>query len=157
LFALKEDVVAEVGGYENVKIKMLPRLYRAGDGDCGICFEYAVHEAMNRGDGRVLERIRDAATLCNVPGNEIKSILFGVEKSGALQLIDTAKGILTEDSRLRYGTRGQPTKLRRHLATIAGAFRNRQTRAALHIRSEDFGKPICLLGFPIVTVGSPPR
>jgi hypothetical protein len=44
LYALKADVVAEVQGYPNVKLKMLPRLYKAGDGDCGICFEYAVHE-----------------------------------------------------------------------------------------------------------------
>ena len=43
LYALKADIVQEAGGYENLKLKMLPRLYRAGDGDCGICFEYAVH------------------------------------------------------------------------------------------------------------------
>jgi hypothetical protein len=147
LFALKQDVVAEVGGYENVKIKMLPRLYRAGDGDCGICFEYAVHEAMNRGDARVLERIKDAAILCNVPGTDIKSILFGVEKSGSLQLIDTAKNILTEDSRLRYGTKGQPAKLRRHLANIAGAFRNRQTRAALPYSIRGLWKADLFVGF----------
>jgi hypothetical protein len=60
LYALKADVVAEAGGYDEVKLKMLPRLYRKGDGDCGICFEYAVHEAISRGDGRVLERISDA-------------------------------------------------------------------------------------------------
>ena len=43
LYGLSADVVAEVGGYRNVKIKMLPRLYRRGDGDIGLCFEYAVH------------------------------------------------------------------------------------------------------------------
>ena len=43
LYGLRADVVAEVGGYRNVKIKMLPRLYRRGDGDIGLCFEYAVH------------------------------------------------------------------------------------------------------------------
>lgn len=112
LYALKADIVQEVGGYENVKLKMLPRLYLAGDGDCGICFEYAVHEAMNRGDARVIERVVDAAQQCNVPGQDLKSILFGVEKSGSLQLIDTARGILTDESRLRYGTKGQPAKLR---------------------------------------------
>lgn len=41
LYALKTEIVAEAGGYEGVKLKVLPRLYRAGDGDCGICFEYA--------------------------------------------------------------------------------------------------------------------
>lgn len=131
LYALKTDIVKEVGGYQNVKMKMLPRLYRAGDGDCGICFEYAVHEAMNRGDGRVLERINDAARLCRVPGKDTRSLLFGIEKSGSQQIIDTASGLLTDDSTLLSGSGGRPPKLKRHLATIAGAFRNRQTRLAL--------------------------
>lgn len=63
LYALKAEAVAEAGGYSGVKLFMLPRLYRAGDGDCGICFEYAVHEAISRSDARVLERIEDAAKL----------------------------------------------------------------------------------------------
>jgi len=110
LYALKAEITADVGGHESVRLRMLPRLYRAGDGDCGICFEYAVHEAMTRGDGRVLEKINDAARLCNVPGQDTTSILFGLEKKGSQQLIATANGVLTEDSRLLYGTRGQPVK-----------------------------------------------
>ena len=81
LYALKQDVVARLGGYDAITLDMLARVYRGGDGDCGICFEYAVHEAMSRSDPMVLERINDAARLCNVPGKEIKSILFGLEKS----------------------------------------------------------------------------
>src|SRR3990172_8880576 len=77
LYALKADVVAEVGGYDNVKLRMLPRLYRQGDRDCGICFEYAVHEALNRGEPSVLERIHDAMKVyCGVPGSVPASILF---------------------------------------------------------------------------------
>jgi hypothetical protein len=53
LYALKQSVVAEVGGIQNVKLFMLPRLHRAGDGDTGICFEYAVHDAVRRGDPAV--------------------------------------------------------------------------------------------------------
>src|SRR5262249_21783759 len=90
LYALKADVVEEAGGYDNLKVKMLPRLYRGGDGDCGICFEYAVHEAISRGDASVLERMTDAARLCKLTGDTPKSILFGLEKSGTQQLIDTA-------------------------------------------------------------------
>jgi len=127
LYSLKADV----GGFENVKLKMLPRLSRPGDGDYGICFEYAVHDAMAREDPMVIERVSDAMRLCNVPGQTAKSILFGVEKSGSQQLIDTAKESLTEDSRLLYGTRGQPVKLRKHLAGIAGAFRRPNTRLEL--------------------------
>jgi hypothetical protein len=147
LYALKQDVVREVGGYEQVKVKMLPRLYRAGDGDCGICFEYAVHEAMNRRDPRVLERIYDAARMCNVPGQDPVSILFGLEKSGSQQLIDTAATILTDESRLLYGTKGQPAKLRKHLGTIAGAFRNRQTRPALPYSIQGLWKADLFIGF----------
>ncbi len=131
LYAIKVEIIAEVGGYENAKLKMLPRMYRAGDGDCGICFEYAVHDAISRGDGRVLERISDAIKLCNIPGADIKSILFGLEKQGSQQLIATAGGILTEESRLRPGSKGQPLKLRRHLDRIARSFRDRKTRLIL--------------------------
>ena len=140
-------MVAEAGGYEGVKLKMLPRLYRAGDGDCGICFEYAVHEAMNSGDGRVLQRISDTAKLCNVPGKAPKSLLFGLEKSGTQQIIDSADELLTDDSRLLYGTRGQPAKLRRHLNMIAGAFRNRQTRLALPYSIRGLWKADLFVGF----------
>jgi hypothetical protein len=123
LYALKKEVVTEAGGYDGVKLLMLPRLYKAGDGDCGICFEYAVHDAIGRYDGRVLERIEDAAKLCNLTGQAPpKSILAGFEKTGTQQLIDTPSDALTDESRLLYGTRGQPAKLKRHLAQLAGAF-----------------------------------
>ncbi len=147
LYSTKRDLIAEAGGFEGVKLKMLPRLHRAGDGDCGICFEYAVHEAVTTGDARVMERIHDAAQLCNVPGDAPSSILFGLEKTGALQLIDTAAEILTDDSRLRYGTRGQPAKLLRHLETMAGAFRNRRTRPALPFSIRGLWKADLFVGY----------
>jgi hypothetical protein len=132
LYGLKAEVVAQVGGYGNCTLKMLSRLYRPGDGDCGMCFEYAVHNALNRREPAVLERIHDAAhRFCNVPGDEPSSILFGLEKAGALNLIDTVKERLTEDSRLLAGIRAQPAKLRRHIDSIAAAFRRSAARAAL--------------------------
>ncbi len=132
LFALKGDVVAEIGGHEYVKLKLLPRLYRPGDRDCGLCFEYAVHEALNRREPTVMERIHDAAhQYCNVPGTVPSSILFGLEKTGALNLIDTVKERLNEDSSLLAGIRGRPAKLRRHIDSIAAAFRRRDARDAL--------------------------
>lgn len=112
-------------------MKMLPRLYRAGDGDIGICFEYAVHEALNAGDARVVERVSDAIKLCKIKHKEPKSILFGIEKSGAVQLIDTAKNTLNEESRTLTGFAGQPPKLRRRLNILAAAFRRPTTRLAL--------------------------
>jgi hypothetical protein len=131
LYALKREVVDQAGGYENVRLFMLPRLYRPGDRDCGICFEYAVHDALNRREPTVLERLEDAMQDCGVPGGIPASILFGLEKGGALTLVDTAKEKLTEESRLLAGVRGQPAKLKRHIDSIAAAFRRSEERANL--------------------------
>jgi len=131
LYAVKADLVAQLGGYDKVTLEILSRFYRPGDGDCGICFEYAVHDALNRGEASVLERLHEAMIVCNVPGTDTASILFGVEKGGALNLVDTAKEKLTDESRLLAGTRGQPAKLKRHIDSIAAAFRKREARDAL--------------------------
>jgi hypothetical protein len=58
-------------------------------------------------------------------------MLFGLEKNGALQLIDTVAELITDDSRVLAGTVGQPPKLIKHLGTLAGAFKNKRTRPAL--------------------------
>jgi len=132
LYALKREIVQEVGGYESIKLKLLPRLYRRGDGDCGLCFEYAVHDALNRRDPLIIGRVYDALTrYCRISGNEPTSILFGAEKAGSLQLIDTAKERLTNDSVLFTGSRGRPVKLKRHIDAVAAAFRRKEARAAL--------------------------
>lgn len=126
LYGLKSEVVKDAGGHDAIKLRTLPRLYRPGDGDCGICFEYAVHNALNRGESTVVERLHDAMkNFCNVPGKSAASILFGAEKAGSLNLIDTAKSTLTEESRLLAGVRGQPAKLKRHIDAIAAAFRKK--------------------------------
>jgi len=148
LFALKQDAVAEVGGYENVKLGLLPRLYRPGDGDCGICFEYAVHDAVHRGDALVLSRLVEAMhNHCRMKGSTPQSILFGAEKKGAVQLIDTAKDVLTDDSSLLYGSKGRPVKLKRHLDGIAAAFRKPSARLALPYSISGLWKADLFLGF----------
>ncbi|MBM0275756.1 hypothetical protein [Micromonospora tarensis] len=125
LYSLKADVVEEAGGREGLKLKMLSRLRRPGDGDTGICFEYAAHDAVSRGEASVSERVYDALALCNVPGEEVGSILFGAEKAGSQQLIDTAAALLTDESSLLSGSRGRPVKLKRHLAAASAAFRRK--------------------------------
>lgn len=131
LFGLRQDVVAEVGCYDDVKLKMLPRLYRRGDGDIGLCFEYAVHQALRDGEPIVVERVTDAMRLCNVRGTDLTSLLFAVEKSGKLDLVDSVKAALTDESRLLYGTRGRPVKLKRHIDQVAIAFHRPNARKAL--------------------------
>jgi hypothetical protein len=148
LYALKDEVVQQVGGRDKISLALLARLYRAGDGDCGICFEYAVHEAMNRQDPRVIERVNDAIRLCRINGNDPQSILFGLEKTGTLQLIDSVAEMLTEDSRVLAGTVGQPPKLMKHLHTLAGAFRNARTRLALPSSIRGLWKADLVVGYP---------
>ncbi|MGT2462867.1 hypothetical protein [Sinomonas atrocyanea] len=125
LYSLKKDIADRLGGYESLPLLMLARNHRPGDGDTGICFEYAVHDAVRRGEASVQERVADALKLCKVPGQKLESILFGVEKAGNQQLIETAKDLLTSDSRLLTGRVGQPPLLKRHIASAATAFRTR--------------------------------
>jgi hypothetical protein len=147
LYALKKDVVQEVGGYDHVKLKLLPRFYRPGDGDCGLCFEYAVHDAMNRQDGIVLDRVGSALEKCRLNGQDAASILFGAEKTGALQLIDTVRDRLTDDSALLVGSRGRPVKLKRHIDAVAAAFRKPSARRALPQSISGLWKADLFLGY----------
>lgn len=129
LMALKKEPAKDAGGREKLKLRQLARNYRKGDGDCGICFEYAVHDAILRHDEHVMNRIDTSLTAhCKIPGANPSSILFGAEKNGAFQLIKTAKELLTDDSHLLAGNQGRPCKLRRHLAKLVAAFRREEDR-----------------------------
>ncbi len=132
LYSLKRQVADHLGGYDQIPLFMLPRLRREGDGDIGICFEYSVHEALRQRQPGITERIYDALTRhCRVPGSEIDSILFAAEKSGSLQLVNTANGLLTDDSRILTGAQAQPPKLKQYLNDLARAFRSSTYREAL--------------------------
>ena len=132
LFTLRNDLVERVGGLAAITLDLLSRLYRQGDGDCGICFEYAVHDAVQRREPSVLERIHEALTVhCRLPGDDLASILFAVEKTGTERLVDTNRGLLTDDSVLMYGTRGRPVKLSKHLTGLGAAFRRPGARPNL--------------------------
>lgn len=149
LYAIKQDIIAEKGGYENTKLKMLPRIYKEGSGDCGICFEYAVHEAIKSNDDRVMSRIEDALKICKInPQGDTQSLLFGLEKNGKLGLIDTANALLTDDSQLLYGKQGRPAKLKRHINLISGAFKNRNTRPSLPTSINGLWKTDLFVGSP---------
>lgn len=128
---LKATVVKSGGGRNKITLELFARAHMAGDGDAGICFEHAVHDAIARGDAMVMERIADAMKKCRAPNADPKSILLGFEKDGALQVIDTAKQVLTEDSILLHGQQGAPIKLKKHIDGVAAAFRNLNARSAL--------------------------
>ncbi len=129
---LKQDIVKQVGGYDKISLELFTRLYEPGDGDCGICFEYAVHDAIINKNQDVLERIDSTLSkFCKIKGDTPSSILFGAEKSGQLQFIDSVMEHLTDDSILLPGTKGQPIKLKRHINGVVSAFRKPQDREKL--------------------------
>lgn len=129
---LKQDIVKQVGGYDKISLELFTRLYEPGDGDCGICFEYAVHDAIINKNQDVLERIESALSkFCRIKGDIPSSILFGAEKSGQLQFIDSVMEHLTEYSILLTGNKGQPIKLKRHINGVVSAFRKPQDREKL--------------------------
>ena len=59
------------------------------------------------------------------------SILFGAEKTGAIQLIDSVNEHLTEDSALLTGDRGRSVKLKKHITGVVNAFRKPREREKL--------------------------
>lgn len=131
LFALNSERIARLGGLAQWTLADLAREYREGSGDAGICFEYAVHDAIARRDqliwplaSEVLERY------CGIPqGTE--SLLFGPEKDGRIPVIESVENALTDDSQLYVGYRGRPPKLKRHVRTIVRAFRRPDDRTGL--------------------------
>lgn len=132
LYSLNRDIVAEVGGYDKISLLLLSRLYREGDGDCGICFEYAVHDAIINNNPSVLDRIDTALTrFCKIKNGDPTSILFGAEKNGAIQLIDSIQEHLTDESILLPGTKGKPIKLKKHIQGVINAFRKPSEREKL--------------------------
>lgn len=131
LFALQGDRVERLGGYAAVTLTDLAREYREGDGDCGICFEYAIHDAINRGDRIIQPRIAEVLEhFCKLQG-DTRSILFGAEKGKKLELLETAPRLLTPESTLLVGTDNRPVKLERHLDRVRRAFNRPEERSAL--------------------------
>src|SRR5499427_1843453 len=131
LQSISEEVVNTVGERGRLPLRMLGRLRKRGDGDCGIAFEYAVHDAVLSSHPVVLERVADALNKCRIVRGDPASIFFAIEKSGAQQLISTELSLITDNSRVLSGQRGQPVKLKKYLNTLAAAFRRPRTRLNL--------------------------
>ena len=131
LYSLQQQRVERLGGYGRVTLADLAREYREGSGDCGICFEYAVHDAIRHQDAQIYPLISEVLEeFCGIRQGT-KSILFGAEKTGGLSLIETASSLLTDDSRILVGKTGQPPKLKRHLEKLLKAFRSAGERDVL--------------------------
>lgn len=113
-YSLKKSMLKDFDlTYESITLAQLARLYREGAGDYGICFEYAVHDAILDANPDVLNRIDHALVkYCKIKNGTPTSILFGAEKNGAMQLIDSVKEHLTDESKLLTGNVGKPVKLK---------------------------------------------
>jgi hypothetical protein len=132
LYSLQGSRVDRLGGYGAITLWDLAREMRESPGDCGVCFEYAVHDALRTDNSMVVERVDEALRKhCKVKGNDLQSILFGAEKAGSQRLIETVKELLTDQSQLMNGTRGRPVKLRRHIDAAAAAFRTQGRTSSL--------------------------
>jgi hypothetical protein len=131
LQSISLEVTNTFGQREKLPLRMLGRLRKRGDGDCGIAFEYAVHDAVISSQPIVVERVADALTKCRIVRGDPASILFAIEKTGSQQLISTEIRLITENSRVLTGQPGQPVKLRKYLNALAAAFRRPGTRLNL--------------------------
>lgn len=131
LHSIGEEYLAAHGGRENVRLGDLGRVRKANDGDLGVAFEYAVHDAIATGNPIVLDRISTALRQCRIDRGDPSSILFAMEKKGAKQLIETKRELITPDSRVLSGNRGHPVKLQRYMNQLAAAFHRPTTRLAL--------------------------
>ncbi|WP_233261819.1 hypothetical protein [Vitiosangium sp. GDMCC 1.1324] len=131
LHALQKERMERLGGVAKITLADLAREYREGSGDCGICFEYAVHDAICRGDRLIAPLINEVLEdFCGITGNA-KSILFGAEKAGRISLIEPAEALLTEESRIWVGNRGQPAKLKQYIKIAEKAFHQPEHRNLL--------------------------
>jgi hypothetical protein len=122
LRSVSSEVTSAFGDRDRLPLKMLGRLRKEADGDCGIAFEYSVHDAVISRDPIVAERVADALDKCGITGSP-SSILFAMEKSGAQELISTEPGLVTDNSPVLLGEGGRPVSLRDSLTTMAADFR----------------------------------
>lgn len=131
LHSIGEEFLVAHGGRANLRLGDLGRVRKANDGDLGVAFEYAVHDAIIGGNPVVLDRISTALKRCRIERGDPASILFAMEKNGAKQLIETKRELITSESRVLSGNRGQPVKLQRYMNQLAAAFHRPTTRLAL--------------------------
>jgi hypothetical protein len=121
LFSTSREYIERMGGYRNITLKDFALIYQEGDGDYGICFEYAVHRAIKNRDHTVFPLISEALEgFCKVKGGA-ESVLFGAEKSGKTHLIETASHLITDNSRVLDGHSPEGPLLKPLLGTLVKA------------------------------------
>ena len=146
LIGLKREVVESCGGIDRIRLRELARNYREGDGDCGICFEYAVHSAIRNKNPLVIERIQSALSMCGIEGKNTTSILLGFEKSNVLQINNELLNVLTENSILLSSPYGEKIKIKKHLEEMQKSFRFHNVRKNLPVSITGIWKADLFIG-----------
>lgn len=146
LHSIGEQYLEPHGGRTGIILKQLGRARKQNDGDLGVAFEYAVHDAIMREEEVVSERVCDALKRCRISTSTPSSILFAMEKDGSKQLIDTQRDLITPDSRVLSGQQGQPVKLNNYLNQLAAAFHRPTSRKALPRSIQGLWKADLFLG-----------
>ncbi|MGP9760681.1 hypothetical protein [Corynebacterium sp. AOP12-C2-36] len=131
LHSIAEEHLEVHGGRKKLLLKNIGRVRKSSDGDLGVAFEYAVHDAINRHEESVIDRVETALRVAKIRGGSPDSILSAIEKSGSKQLIDTRRDLITPDSQLMTGRPGRPIKLQAQLNNLSAAFRRPQVRTGL--------------------------
>lgn len=131
LYSSQRDMIAALGGPEKITLEQLARVYQEGTGDFGICFEYALHDSIRARHTSIYPIIEDVLhSFCKIKGAP-ESILFGIEKNGSLNVVETARNSLTNDARVLAGKVGKPPFLRHRVAVLERAFRSVKHRDRL--------------------------
>ena len=131
LFALQQARVERLGGHGRITLADIAREYREGSGDCGICFEYAVHDAIKNQDKHIHPILSEVLEDRFGIRGGAQSILFGAEKTGAIALIETPAKFVTEDARILAGNIGRPAKLFKNWEKIKKALHDQKAREDL--------------------------
>lgn len=131
LFSTNNAMVEALGGPAKITLEQLARTYQEGTGDYGICFEYALHDSIRARHESIYPVIEEVLhSLCKIKG-PAESILFGLEKSGSLNVVETARDSLTTDARVLVGKRGKPPFLKQRIGVLERAFRSVKHRDRL--------------------------
>ena len=131
LYSSQKDMVNALGGPDKITLEQLARIYQEGSGDFGVCFEYALHDAIRARHASIYPIVQEVLhSFCKIKGPS-ESILFGLEKNGSLNIVETAKDSLTHDSRVLVGKVGKPPFLRHRVNVLERAFRSVKHRDRL--------------------------
>jgi len=131
LYASNVGMVTALGGAQKITLEQLARIYQEGDGDYGICFEYALHDSIRARHKSIYPVIEEVLHgFCKIKGSP-ESILFGLEKNGRLNVVETANDSLTVDARVLVGRPGKPPFLKHRISILERAFRSVKHRSRL--------------------------